>query len=164
MSKLDANTVLPQHMQKMYKNLYFVYTRYNFVCKCLTLINSLSELLKNNVYYPRYVNTHSLYAVIKNLHLKCPMNLVQKFTQSSRGYNCKMAVICMTNNVSLTNAHLEDSFGVPGNMWGQSWKNILDIVIPYPGKRRVDVTAEMLRQGYTPIRSVLRFTRLLNLI
>ncbi|XP_046681921.1 angiotensin-converting enzyme-like [Homalodisca vitripennis] len=39
-----------------------------------------------------------------------------------------------------------------GNMWGQSWKNIFDIVIPYPGKRRVDVTSEMIRQGYNPIR------------
>ncbi|XP_054281333.1 angiotensin-converting enzyme-like [Macrosteles quadrilineatus] len=41
---------------------------------------------------------------------------------------------------------------VLGNMWGQSWKNIFDIVIPYPNKRRVDVTSEMVRQGYTPIR------------
>ncbi|XP_039290026.1 angiotensin-converting enzyme isoform X1 [Nilaparvata lugens] len=39
-----------------------------------------------------------------------------------------------------------------GNMWGQSWKNIFDIVLPYPGKRRADVTPEMLRQGYTPLR------------
>lgn len=43
-------------------------------------------------------------------------------------------------------------FMFPGNMWGQSWKNIFDIVMPYPGKRRVDVSAEMVRQGYTPIR------------
>lgn len=39
-----------------------------------------------------------------------------------------------------------------GNMWAQSWKNILDLVIPFPGKRRADVTPEMLRQGYTPLR------------
>ncbi|XP_050426302.1 angiotensin-converting enzyme-like [Adelges cooleyi] len=39
-----------------------------------------------------------------------------------------------------------------GNMWAQNWKNIIDLVIPYPGKRRIDVTAEMLRQGYTPLK------------
>ncbi|XP_075230868.1 angiotensin-converting enzyme-like isoform X2 [Lycorma delicatula] len=39
-----------------------------------------------------------------------------------------------------------------GNMWAQNWENILDLVIPFPGKRRADVTSEMLRQGYTPQR------------
>ncbi|XP_046420829.1 angiotensin-converting enzyme [Neodiprion pinetum] len=38
-----------------------------------------------------------------------------------------------------------------GNMWGQSWTNIVDITMPYPGKNRLDVTQEMLNQGYTPI-------------
>uniref|UniRef100_A0A1B6DUB7 Angiotensin-converting enzyme n=2 Tax=Clastoptera arizonana TaxID=38151 RepID=A0A1B6DUB7_9HEMI len=37
-----------------------------------------------------------------------------------------------------------------GNMWAQTWTNILDITIPYPGKNFIDVTPEMLRQGYTP--------------
>ncbi|XP_024085507.1 angiotensin-converting enzyme-like [Cimex lectularius] len=41
-----------------------------------------------------------------------------------------------------------------GNMWAQNWKNILDLVLPYPGKRRPDVTSEMLRQGYNPQRIV----------
>ncbi|XP_073983474.1 angiotensin-converting enzyme-like [Rhodnius prolixus] len=41
-----------------------------------------------------------------------------------------------------------------GNMWAQNWKNIYDLVMPYPGKRRADVTSEMLRQGYTPQRMV----------
>ncbi|KAL1140400.1 hypothetical protein AAG570_000332 [Ranatra chinensis] len=41
-----------------------------------------------------------------------------------------------------------------GNMWAQNWKNILDLVLPFPGKRRADVTPEMLRQGYTPHRMV----------
>lgn len=36
-----------------------------------------------------------------------------------------------------------------GNMWGQQW-NIQDIVVPYKNKQSVDVTAEMLKQGYTP--------------
>lgn len=34
-------------------------------------------------------------------------------------------------------------------MWSQSWKNIIDLVLPFEGKRRTDITAEMLRQGYT---------------
>ncbi|XP_075230792.1 angiotensin-converting enzyme-like isoform X2 [Lycorma delicatula] len=37
-----------------------------------------------------------------------------------------------------------------GNMWAQSWSNILDITIPYPGKNYPDVTPQMLQQGYTP--------------
>ncbi|KAI4493970.1 hypothetical protein M0802_009346 [Mischocyttarus mexicanus] len=38
-----------------------------------------------------------------------------------------------------------------GNIWGQSWTNIQDITIPYPGKNYLDVTQEMQAQGYTPI-------------
>ncbi|XP_064643851.1 angiotensin-converting enzyme-like isoform X1 [Lineus longissimus] len=36
-----------------------------------------------------------------------------------------------------------------GNMWAQSWDNIMDIVEPYKGKVSVDVTSEMVRQNYT---------------
>lgn len=39
-----------------------------------------------------------------------------------------------------------------GNMWAQNWKNIMDLVIPFPKKKRVDVSGEMLRQGYTPLK------------
>ncbi|KAF6203797.1 hypothetical protein GE061_002132 [Apolygus lucorum] len=38
-----------------------------------------------------------------------------------------------------------------GNMWAQSWGNILDVTIPYPGKTFSDVTPQMLQQGYTPL-------------
>lgn len=38
-----------------------------------------------------------------------------------------------------------------GNIWGQSWTNILDLTLPYSGKNYVDVTQEMQAQGYTPI-------------
>ncbi|PNF32150.1 hypothetical protein B7P43_G00728, partial [Cryptotermes secundus] len=38
-----------------------------------------------------------------------------------------------------------------GDMWGQSWSNILDVTIPYPGKNFLDVTTEMVEQGYTPL-------------
>lgn len=37
-----------------------------------------------------------------------------------------------------------------GNMWAQQWSDIADIVIPFPGKSVLDVTEEMVRQGYTP--------------
>ncbi len=33
-----------------------------------------------------------------------------------------------------------------GNMWAQSWGNIDDLVMPYPGKTSIDVTPEMLKQ------------------
>ncbi|XP_032666101.1 angiotensin-converting enzyme-like isoform X2 [Odontomachus brunneus] len=38
-----------------------------------------------------------------------------------------------------------------GNVWGQSWSNLLDVTLPYPGKTYLDVTQEMQAQGYTPI-------------
>jgi len=36
-----------------------------------------------------------------------------------------------------------------GNMWAQSWNNIDDIVRPYPNKPSLNVTGEMVRQGWT---------------
>ncbi|XP_068242902.1 angiotensin-converting enzyme-like [Palaemon carinicauda] len=39
-----------------------------------------------------------------------------------------------------------------GNMWAQSWSDIYDLVIPYPGKTSIDVTPAMLEQGYDPRR------------
>ncbi|XP_060525929.1 angiotensin-converting enzyme-like [Cylas formicarius] len=39
-----------------------------------------------------------------------------------------------------------------GNVWGQEWVNIFDVVVPYPQFSNFDVTAEMLRQGFTPLR------------
>ncbi|XP_044757835.1 angiotensin-converting enzyme-like [Coccinella septempunctata] len=38
-----------------------------------------------------------------------------------------------------------------GNMWAQSWINIMDITAPYPGQKFLDVTPEMLKQGYAPV-------------
>ncbi|KAK9881011.1 hypothetical protein WA026_014354 [Henosepilachna vigintioctopunctata] len=38
-----------------------------------------------------------------------------------------------------------------GNMWAQSWVNIFDITQPYPGHNFLDVTPEMIKQGYSPI-------------
>ncbi|XP_076042803.1 angiotensin-converting enzyme-like isoform X2 [Oratosquilla oratoria] len=39
-----------------------------------------------------------------------------------------------------------------GDMWAQSWTNILDLTVPYPGRSGFDVTGAMRRQGYTPVR------------
>ncbi|GBP34319.1 Angiotensin-converting enzyme [Eumeta japonica] len=39
-----------------------------------------------------------------------------------------------------------------GNMWAQNWKSIMDLVMPFPQSPNVDVTGEMLRQGFTPLR------------
>ena len=41
---------------------------------------------------------------------------------------------------------MPDVFNVTGDMWGQSWNNILDVTIPYPGKNFLDVTTEMVQQ------------------
>lgn len=35
-------------------------------------------------------------------------------------------------------------------MYAQSWTNILDLTVPFPGRSFVDVTQEMHEQGYTP--------------
>jgi len=35
-----------------------------------------------------------------------------------------------------------------GNMWGQNWRNIYDLLLTKP-KETPDVTGEMIRQGYT---------------
>ena len=37
-------------------------------------------------------------------------------------------------------------------MWSQEWEDIIDIVIPYPNKPSIDVTKEMIKQGYKPWR------------
>ncbi|ELU13139.1 hypothetical protein CAPTEDRAFT_175968 [Capitella teleta] len=39
-----------------------------------------------------------------------------------------------------------------GNMWSQSWGNIEEFVRPAPEKPGLDVTEEMIRQGYTPLK------------
>ncbi|CAG5056266.1 unnamed protein product [Parnassius apollo] len=39
-----------------------------------------------------------------------------------------------------------------GNMWAQNWKSIMDLVMPFPSSPSLDVTSEMLRQGFTPLR------------
>ncbi|KAK2820760.1 hypothetical protein Q5P01_023719 [Channa striata] len=35
-----------------------------------------------------------------------------------------------------------------GNMWAQTWNNIYNMMIPFPDKPNLDVTDEMVRQGY----------------
>ncbi|XP_014329010.1 angiotensin-converting enzyme [Xiphophorus maculatus] len=35
-----------------------------------------------------------------------------------------------------------------GNMWAQAWNNIYDMMIPFPDKPNLDVTNEMVKQGY----------------
>lgn len=37
-------------------------------------------------------------------------------------------------------------------MWSQSWGNILNFTIPFPNEPKVDVTEEMVAQGYTPLK------------
>ncbi|KAG4080630.1 hypothetical protein HA402_013160 [Bradysia odoriphaga] len=39
-----------------------------------------------------------------------------------------------------------------GNMWAQSWDNIAEVGTPYPAKPVLDVTEEMVRQKYTPLK------------
>lgn len=41
-----------------------------------------------------------------------------------------------------------------GNMWAQSWVNIYDLVEPYKGQPSLDVTQNMIKQKYTPLKMV----------
>lgn len=41
-----------------------------------------------------------------------------------------------------------------GDMWGQDWSMISDILLPYPSSRNLDVTNDMLRQGFTTLRYI----------
>lgn len=37
-----------------------------------------------------------------------------------------------------------------GDMYGQSWTHILDIILPYPGRNFIDITPKMVEELYTP--------------
>ncbi|KAF4527176.1 hypothetical protein B566_EDAN006101 [Ephemera danica] len=39
-----------------------------------------------------------------------------------------------------------------GNMWAQTWSNIKDFMLPYPNRPSTDVTPNMVKQGYTPLK------------
>ncbi|KAM9003003.1 angiotensin-converting enzyme-like [Sarcophilus harrisii] len=39
-----------------------------------------------------------------------------------------------------------------GNMWAQSWTNIIDLVIPFPSSTQMDATMAMKSQRWTPIK------------
>jgi hypothetical protein len=56
-----------------------------------------------------------------------------------------MFQVSNTNLITQTFYHI-------GNMWAQNWRNLADLVMPFPAKPPVDVSSEMLRQGYTPLR------------
>ena len=36
-----------------------------------------------------------------------------------------------------------------GNVWAQTWDPISELIVPYPDVKSLDVTDEMVRQGYT---------------
>lgn len=38
-----------------------------------------------------------------------------------------------------------------GNMWGQTWGEVSELLSPYPDKKELDVTDEMVKQGYTEL-------------
>lgn len=39
-----------------------------------------------------------------------------------------------------------------GNFWANEWSNIADKILPFPNKPQFDVTNEMVKQGYTPLK------------
>ena len=41
---------------------------------------------------------------------------------------------------------------IAGNMWGQEWNNIYDILQPYKNRSSVDITPAMIRQVMKPHR------------
>ncbi|XP_033225855.1 angiotensin-converting enzyme-like [Belonocnema kinseyi] len=39
-----------------------------------------------------------------------------------------------------------------GNMWAETWENIADFTLPFPGKNLADPTPDMVAQGYTGLK------------
>lgn len=39
-----------------------------------------------------------------------------------------------------------------GDIWAQEWSHLADLVMPYPEDPYIDVTQEMQRQGFFPLR------------
>ena len=39
-----------------------------------------------------------------------------------------------------------------GNMWGQTWNNIFDLVKPFKDAPKIDVTDELIKQGYDAVK------------
>lgn len=49
-------------------------------------------------------------------------------------------------NVNIIYCYVITSLFLLGNIWAQSWSNLLDVTLPYPGKTYPDVTPEMQAQ------------------
>lgn len=41
-----------------------------------------------------------------------------------------------------------------GNMWSHSWADIFDLLVPYPGKSSLDLTASLKKKNYTALKIV----------
>lgn len=41
---------------------------------------------------------------------------------------------------------------VMGNMWAQNWEGIFQIVTPFPAVKKLDVTLDLMIQGFTSLR------------
>ncbi|KAF7993377.1 hypothetical protein HCN44_007880 [Aphidius gifuensis] len=39
-----------------------------------------------------------------------------------------------------------------GNLWSQNWEGIYNLVEPFPAAKRLDITLDMIIQGFTPLR------------
>lgn len=46
--------------------------------------------------------------------------------------------------VQVFNDRVNDCYET-GNMWGQTWKNLQDLLLPFPNKPSVDVTQKMVQ-------------------
>lgn len=84
-----------------------------------------------------YFAVHDLWALIQPLYKKL-------FTYVRKGLVRKYGESVVRRDGPIP-AH------ILGNMWGQNWKNILDIIRPEMPETP-DVTGEMVRQGYTPLK------------
>lgn len=84
-----------------------------------------------------YFSTHELWLKILPLYK-------QLFTFVRRGLHAKYGDSVLRRDGPIP-AH------ILGNLWGQNWRQILDIVKTDPDETP-DVTSELLRRGYTPTR------------
>jgi len=57
---------------------------------------------------------------------------------------------CSLESCSVGHADEPIPVHVTGNMWGQTWSNIYDLVVPYPNRTNIDVTPQLISQNYNP--------------
>ena len=72
----------------------------------------------------------------KNLHAHVRRTLFNKYGENYP----------LNHSKAMIPAHLL------GNMWAQTWDNILDLVIPFKNVNKLNLTKNLIEKEYTPVK------------